>query len=106
MTNIYLEKIASSKPLLSRIKDGIKTGWKEATPTQKLLIGLGSSGTVVGGLNLIGNGTGNSILNFRRQRLEEQSLHELEKIRKAVANQPAPVLKLTAPAIRELQKAS
>ena len=102
--NRYLEKLASGKAI-GGLRKIFKEGWSDANPSTKLSIGLGLTGTGMSAAGLI-NSTSNSVSNHTRNGLEQRSINELGKIRKAIeapsTPAQAPIIKITAPAIREI----
>lgn len=89
--NKYLEKVAMS----------FRREWAHTSTPQKLSILLGATATGTGIANLA-NSTSNLSSNKKQTQLEAKSLSELGKINETLSKPQQPVIKITAPAIRQI----
>lgn len=79
MSNRYSELLKAAG-LLS----GVKRGWQDATPSQRLTIGIGGSGGVMSIANLANNAT-NTLQARRKNDLDEKSLRALQSINRKLS---------------------
>ena len=79
MSNRYSELLKAAGVI-----SGIKRGWLDATPSQRLTIGLGGSGGVMSMANLANNAT-NTIQTKHKHDLDEKSLRALQSINRKLS---------------------
>lgn len=70
-----------------KVAKGVDTAWKEATPPQKLTIGMAATGLGVSGANFVNN-RANVNANQQRNEIEQKSLHALQNIHKTLSTTP------------------
>ncbi len=82
MSNKYLAQVKQAG-LLS----GIRRGWTEASPSQRLVIGIGGTGGAMSSVN-VANNTANTLEAKRKRELEEKSLKALQSINRKLSTVP------------------
>ena len=85
MSNKYLDHVKAAG-----LTSGVRRGWHEATPSQRLVIGIGGSGGVMSAANLANNAA-NTAHAKKKNELEERSLKALQSINRKLTVAPAAV---------------
>lgn len=65
----------------NRLLGAIRSGWQDATPSQRLVIGIGGTGGALSAANFANNAVANAQAR-KKQELEEKSLRALQSINK------------------------
>ena len=79
MSNRYSELLKAAG-----LFSGVRRGWQDATPAQRLTIGIGGTGGVMSVANLANNAT-NTLQAKRKQDLDEKSLRALQSINRKLS---------------------
>lgn len=82
MSNKYLSHVKAAGLL-----GAVKHGWQDATPSQRLTIGIGGVGGTMAAINLANNAA-NTIQAKEKHELEEKSLKALQSINRKLTTSP------------------
>ena len=85
MSNRYVDHLKSAG-----LVGAVRRGWAEATPAQRLTMGIGGAGGAMSAVNLANN-TASTVHAKRKTELEEKSLRALQSINKKLTVAPAVV---------------